>query len=248
MSYTILCVDDRLHELTSGLLALKQAIQADIVPADSISHAEAILQDTHFDAFILDIEMSDERTTGIQLAHTIRCHPSYTAAPILFISTYSHYSQHLLASVAHSAFLPKPFTDEELIAKTGMLLGIDRYVERAYRKAVLTVSTKGGNRLELDAQAISFIALEKGELIIQQLEGPPLRFFAPHGAFHELLDQIQDEKLTFLRQIYRSIIINIEQIRTIDLSKNHGEVWLFHDPVPKPVGNRYRHHLNEFLP
>ncbi|MBQ3069695.1 MAG: response regulator [Clostridia bacterium] len=248
MSYTILCLDDHIQELQEPLIALKKALSVSILPAEDIRHADRLLNSTDIDLFILDIELSEERTTGISLARDIRCIPRYARTPILFISTYSHYSRHLLSSVAHSAFLPKPFTADALIAKVGLLLGIDRYIQSAYRHAPLTVSTKHGVSVEIEAHRVSFIALEKGELAVQYIDGQALRFSVPHGVLQELLAQIEEGEYTELRQIYRSVIINVEQIRSIDLNKNSGEVWLFRDNVPKPVGNRYRRHLEEFLP
>ena len=243
----ILCFDDSIVQLSAHLAYLKQELDARIYPADTLQSAQALLMEHTIDLFILDIEITGERTTGIQLAQEIRCMPQYACTPILFISMYSHYSRHLLSAISHCAFVSKPFSPTTLTETAGSLLGIARYIDRSYKKAILTVPTKQGSVVEIDARRVSYLELMRSELIVQYIDGERLCFHVAHGCLKALLSQLESNGMTHLRQVYRSIIINVEQIKQIELDKNVGTVWLFGDDEPKPIGIRFRETLAEFL-
>ena len=241
----ILCLDDHIDELAPHLTALEQKLNADICIAETVQDAEQLLQTHTVDLFILDIELSRQEGSGIRFAQRLRLEDRYRQTPVIFISMYSHYSRYVLSSVPHSTFLPKPFSAEALITKAGLLMGITGYAEQAYGQARLTIPARDGF-VEVDAYRVSCIELIRSELIIRFIDGQTMILKSNHGCFKALLSEIDNAGLSHLRQIYRSVIINVHQIRQLTMQKNSGEVLLFYDDIPKPVGNRYRDRLAEF--
>lgn len=245
-TYTVLCLDDHITELESHLLALKQSLDVEVIPTQTAEDAAEQATLHNIDLFILDIELRRQDGSGIRFAQQLRLEDRYRQTPILFISMYSHYSRYVLSSVPHSTFLPKPFSAEALTAKAGILLGITGYAEQAYAQARLTVPTRDGF-IEVDAYRVSCIELIRSELVIHYTDGQTMTLKSNHGCFKALLAEIDAAGITHLRQIYRSVIINVHQIKKLNIAKNSGDVLLFHDDIPKPVGNRYRDRLAEFL-
>ncbi len=243
----ILCLDDHITELMPHLEALATAISAEVLTTQTAAQAIALADSCTVDLFILDIELGRQESSGLRLAQQWRLDERYRRTPILFISMYSHYSQYVLSTVEHGGFLSKPFSTEALTNKVGRLLGIERFLAQAYADVKLTVPTASGGFVEVDPYRVRCIELIRSELNVQYTDGQTMTFKSSHGCFKTLLADVERLGITHLRQIYRSVIINVHQIRQLTLEKNRGEVLLFHDDIPKPVGNRYRDRLKEFL-
>ncbi len=243
----VLCLDDRITELCAHLTALKEALDISVYIAQTIEEADTIANEHQIDLFIVDIELGRQDGSGIRFAQQLQLSDRYRQTPVVFISMYSHYSRYLLQSVAHSAFLSKPFSPDALIAKVGMILGVGGYTEKAYAQATLTIPAIRGGFVEIDSARVSCIELIRSELVIHYIDGQTMTLKSSHGCFKALLDEISFQNVSHLRQIYRSVIINVHQIKELNMSKNSGEVLLFYDDAPKPVGNRYRDRLAEFL-
>jgi len=243
----ILCLDDHLTELTPHLTALTAAVHAEVLPTRTAAQATAAADRQTVDLFILDIELGRQEGDGLRLAQQWRLDERYRRTPILFISMYSHYSRYVLSAIEHCSFLSKPFSPEALTAKVGRLLGMDGFIEQAYADVKLTVPATSGGFVELDPYRIRCIELIRSELIVHYTDGQVMTLKSSHGCFKALLAEMDAVGITHLRQIYRSVIINVHQIKELRLNKNSGEVWLFHDEEPKPVGNRYRDRLKEFM-
>lgn len=245
--YTILCVDDRAHELAPALEHLGSLLPAEVTCVASFADAAALLEHKQFDAFILDIELSNSRHTGIQLADRIRSQSAHATTPIVFVSMYSHYSMRLLSAVNNSAFLSKPVHPNDLLYTVGAALGIATYVDRNRRYEPFVIPLSQGGFLEVDPKGISYIEVNRNQLTVQYIDGQTVRTKCAHGCFKALLDRIDEQSIAHLRQIYRSIIVNIDQIKTLEFNGNVGTVYLFGDPEPKPIGSLYKHNLKELL-
>ncbi len=243
----LLCLDDHAADLAAHLAALQERLAVTVHTAHSCEDANAKAKEHPIDLFILDIELGRSEQSGIQLARQWRLCDRYRQTPIVFISMYSHYSRYVLSAVEHSTFLSKPFSTDTLVAKVGMLLGMPQYLEQAYTDAKLAVPTTQGSFIEIDAHRILYMELIRSQLHIQCIDGTAMTVKSGHGQFKALLEEIHAARASHLRQVYRSVIINIHQIRQLTMEKNRGEVLLFHDDIPKPVGNRYRDQLAEFL-
>lgn len=245
--YNVLCMEDNLPEVKRELLGLQQQLRARVYVANSYSHALKLLSEIQFHLFILDIEIKGERSTGIQLAETIRTNPNYICTPILFMSIHSHFSYRMLSRFQNSAFLKKPFSAEELILQSGTLLNIPEYVQRYYQAPTFTISVSKQTQIELSAKSISYIEVNNKTLDIQYIDGRLEHFRCLSGTFKALIKQIEGYPACNLRQIHRAIVVNVDQIRRVEIQKNAGLVWLFNDDKPKLLGISYRENLAEFL-
>lgn len=85
-SYNILCLEDNFPEIEQAMRALQKKLKARIYIAGNYAEAEKLLSARHFDLFILDIEMKGERSTGIQLAESVRTMHLYSTVPPPFFS------------------------------------------------------------------------------------------------------------------------------------------------------------------
>lgn len=244
---TVLCVDDHIEELSSLFVTVRQELGVDIITATSYEAAKRLLENSKIDAFVLDIELSAERSTGIQLANHIRSLPEYITTPIIFVSMYSHYSKRLLSTIQNSAFLSKPLRPQEFMNTLGFCLGIVEYVKQSRPHEPFRIPIQKSGYLEINPQDISYIEVNRNVLTVQYIRGETLTTKCANGSFKSILEQIEEHSITHLRQIYRSIIINIDQVKEIDLKGNIGSVTLFGDPNPKPVGSMYQHHLDDLL-
>lgn len=245
--YNVLCIEDNLSEVKHEMLRLQQQLKARVYVANSFTKALKLFSEIPFHLFILDIEIKGERSTGIQFAELIRTNPSYICTPILFVSVHSHFSYRMLSRFRNSAFLKKPFSAEELILQSGTLLNIPKYVQRYYQAPLFTVCVSKQTQLELSTKAISYIEVNNKTLDIQYIDGRLERFRCISGTFKALIKQIENYPTCNLRQIHRSIVVNMDQIRFVEIQRNAGSVWLFNDDKPKPLGISYRENIAEFL-
>ena len=163
------------------------------------------------------------------------------------MSIHTHFSYRTLSRFHNSAFLKKPFSADDLLLQCGVLLNIPEYVQNYYRAPVLTIPVSGQTKIEVAAQTVSYIEVNRKELTIQYMDGRLERFHCLSGAFKALLRQIGESTACPLRQIHRAIVVNPDQIRKVEICGNTGSVWLFNDDNPKPLGIRYRHNLAEYV-
>lgn len=244
----MLSFEDHPDEILPMLPALRERFGAKVDLAENFEQAQAYLSDRRYDLFLLDIEIDGSRVTGIRLAEKIRQDPGYAAAPIIFTSMHTHHSHRLLSALQHVSFLAKPFTAEQLFLQIGVALGLPEYLENYYRPAPLRLPLSAHSAVEVEPDEIAFIELSGGRLILQYINGEQLTVSRKFCPFGEVLRQIDELQLTFLRQIYRSVIVNVDQIRTVEMRKNTALVWLFHDDTPKPLAYHYRKNIAEYLP
>ncbi len=245
--YTFLCVDDNPEELSTAMTVLEEELDAHIITAQSYTAALELLNDNTIDAFIVDIELSEGRHTGIQLVDVIRDDPSHTKTPVVFVSIHSHFSGRLLTTVQNSAFLTKPVQPAELLSAVGALLGIPRYVKQLPSSPTLIIPVQPNKHIEIDPKNISYIELSHNMLTIQYIDGQALCTKCANGCLKSILEQIEMYPITHLRHVYRSLIINIDQIKKIEFNGNKGTIRLFGDTKPKPLGYKYREQLSELL-
>ncbi len=245
--YKLMCIDDHAEDLVDILTILHNKLSAEIIIAHTYAEALYHLTNDKFDAFIVDIELSNGRYTGIQLADIIRKNPCYTTTPIVFISMYSHYSRRLLSSIQNCAFLTKPVQSDKLAYIIGACLGIPEYIKQNQNCEPFLIPISTNQFVEVNPKDISFIELIHNELTIQYINGEKTIVKCMHGCFKQIIDHIHEHSIAYLKQIYRSIIVNIDQVKKIDLQGNIGTLWLFGDPIPKPIGSKFKQELSELL-
>ena len=109
----ILIVEDEPQVLTLAASVLQQA-GYEVISAATLSEAEAVIDDTaqKFDLLFTEIELGYEKEGGIALGKLIE--ETRPGIPVLYTSGRALTDGMLTLFVAPSAFLPKPYTAQEL--------------------------------------------------------------------------------------------------------------------------------------
>lgn len=244
--FNVLWLEDHIEFIKEYEDELKKQLDAAVSHAESYTKAVSLLGEKHFDLFILDIELEGERFTGIQFADLVRSSASYINAPILFVSMHSHFSYRIISQYRNCAFLKKPFEQSEFILQCGVLLGVGSFLSQYHQSSIITLPITKQVQIELNPQKISYIEINRGELSIQYIDGRLEKLQCSSGAFKILSRALESEK-SVLKQIHRCFIVNIDQIKAVEIQKNTGLVWLFSDTTPKPLGNRYREKISNLI-
>lgn len=242
----ILYLEDDWQNVHADFSHMEDVLSVQFHFAKNFTEIQDILQTCEVDLFVLDIEIEGERRTGIQLAEQLRQIPKYRQTPILFTSMHRHFSYSLLSKIRRCAFLAKPFSDNEFITQVGIALEVPAYIDRHYTSAKLLLP-QGNTYIEVDPLNISYIEGNRRKFFTQLITGDSISITSQSGTLKNILTQIETQNIHCLRQIYRSIIVNVNQIKNIYIEKNIGRVFLFNDSDPKPIGMQYRHNLHEFL-
>jgi len=245
--YNILWLEDNCEAFVALLSETKKTLNAKIYTTNAFETAKELSVTNAIDLFILDIELEGERYTGIQFAEWIRAHEAYANAPILFVSMHSHFSYRVLNRHRNCSFLKKPFQTDDFILQCGVLLGIDKYFQLFYQDSIITIPVSKQTQIEIHPQNISFIDINNGQLSIQYTDGKLEHFICSSGTFKSLVEQIKKDPGNVLRQIHRSIIVNVDQIKCVETQKKVGFVLLFNDPTPKPLGIRFRRNISDLI-
>lgn len=176
---SILIVDDdrAMTELLHGLLT-KEGYQVEVV--HSLADAAASIAAAEPDVVLLDIQMPDG--SGLDLCLKLHSDPRTVDLPILLLSAIDHGAQF----VAHGLdlggydFLPKPFFNDELLARVRVLVRLrklqQRLIEQEREKAML--ATAGAAAHTLGQPLMAALGLVKlllsGDLNAQQREDAEL--------------------------------------------------------------------------
>ncbi len=243
--HTILYLEDDFASLPVDWCALQSDLSTKLIPTDSAEEAMQILQRETIDLFVLDIELANNHN-GVLVAERIRRIPAYATTPIVFVSTHSHLSHRLISAVRNCAFLPKPFSYERLLTELGLALGLEEFTKRQFPTALLRIAGRGNTAFEIDPLAVCYVEIIGRTLQIQYADGHS-ECLPNHGIFQGLLTHITAGRAPCLRQIYRSVIVNLNCVRRVEVTKNVAQVHLFHVSHPLPLGMKYRDNLHELL-
>ena len=244
MAYTALWLEDDASDIPAYLPELSRHLNISFLYARDAEEALVLAGGHAIDVFLLDIEIVGEHKTGIFLADRLREIPAYRATPILFISQYTYHSRRLTDAIRNCRFLEKPYTVADLERSLCFLLGIYQPEATPEEKPMLIIPVKRDCAVEVDPDTICCMEFQKGETLhIQFYQGHHETLHIKRGALTFLLQQIEDKRMTALVQIHRSVIVNVNQIKKLELNGHQGDVYLFNDPVPKPLGPQYRKNL-----
>lgn len=244
--FNVLYLEDDLN-INPSEISLDDKSVIRLVIARTCEEARNLYSSFRFDAFILDIEIKDSRETGIEFAEELRTNNIYCTTPIIFLSMHSHYSSKLLNHIKNSSFISKPTSNSKIIEQFSLMLNLPEYITKYYSFQSLIISTDSNTKLEIYPNKLSFIEANGREITFQYMDGKTVKLLCKYGTFKNILAQINEKNIACLRQIHRSIIVNIKQIRDIYIENHIGYVYLFADNVPKPLGIRYRHNVVEFI-
>ncbi len=246
--YTALWLEDDCSDIPPFVERICNALNLTILFVKTFSEANEILQKQQVDVFLLDIEIAGEHLTGIEYAHQLRSSQRYYKTPIIFVSNYSHLSRHLFATVRHCQLLSKPYDEEGLERNIGSALGIYQYSLEQHTDTSLMIPVKRERTIEVDARTICYIEFLKNNVVhIQFNYGECITLNCQRSVRKYILDQIDRNNISHLVQIYRSIVVNIHEIKFVKQDGHEGNVYLFGEDTPKPLGSKYRDNLKNFL-
>jgi len=119
----------------------------------------------------------------------------------------------------------------------------------ALPKLVISLDLALENELFENAYVGTYVK-EKEVLFAQPINAGMLKYIELKKIFHcadRLVEQIKKDPGNVLRQIHRSIIVNVDQIKCVETQKKVGFVLLFNDPTPKPLGIRFRRNISDLI-
>jgi len=246
--YTALWLEDDPSDIAPFVREIGDTLQMDMVFAKTTSEAQDIVSKQHIDLFLLDIEITGERMTGIEYARMLRASQEHFQTPIVFVSSYSHLARHLFSTVRNCQLLTKPYTEREFENAVGSALGLYDYVHKNSSMIPLLIPVKRERTVEIDTRTICYIEFLKDHAVcIQSHDHERITLHCQRNVRKLVLDQIEQHNLSHLVQIYRSVVVNINEIKSVKLDGREGYVYLFGDDVPKPLGARYRDNIRDFL-
>ena len=245
----ILLLDDDLIELNNT----KSLIENDI-PSISVITTNSYEKSIHYidtynqniEAYILDIELSDSKFSGIDVAKFIRNDPKKALVPIIFTTSYSHYGSGFLQEVHYYDFFVKPYDKKQLLKSIKSSLSlISKNSCNAVNK--LPIPLLYGSSLLLNFNDVTCIEINGKELSITNSLGKVEKYYVKYNTFSNIINYIAaHEELKNFIQIHRCIIINAERIKKIQKGKNIADIWLFNLNNSKPVGKTFLHQISIF--
>ncbi len=248
MKYTALWLEDDCSDIPPFVENVCNALNLTILFVKTFSAANDMIKKQQIDVFLLDIEIAGEHRTGIEYAHQLRSSQKYYKTPIIFVSNYSHLSRHLFATVRHCQLLSKPYDEKTFERSIGSALGIYQYSFEQCTDKSLIIPVKRERTIEVDARTICYIEFLKDNVVhIQFNYGECIILNCQRSVRKYILDQIDRNGIAHLVQIYRSIVVNIHEVKFIRQKGREGNVYLFGEDIPKPLGSKYRHNVKNFL-
>ncbi|MCS6960673.1 MAG: hybrid sensor histidine kinase/response regulator [Pseudanabaenaceae cyanobacterium SKYGB_i_bin29] len=120
--YLILLIDDSITQRQSMLLTLEKANMRAIQARDGYEGLEQISQNPTVDLIICDIEMP--RMNGFEFLQAYRNNPHLKQVPVIMLTSRSSEKHRQTAmELGATAYMTKPYKDQELIAQIQTLVG-----------------------------------------------------------------------------------------------------------------------------
>lgn len=137
VALAVLVVDDEAISRETICSALEKADLAVMGLEDPMA-AEHVLEETHFDLIILDVEMPGQ--SGIELCARIRKMTMNRTTPVVFVTAHSDFGNHAKSTLSGgNDFIGKPFLPMELTVKALIWL----FKENPRPLSIATPSLKG---------------------------------------------------------------------------------------------------------
>ncbi len=247
MTPYILLLEDNLIELKKIKETIENHLSVDVIPINNADNMMSLITKYagRFSAFVLDIEMSGQAYSGIDLAQKIRQLPECTHTPIIFLSSHSHYSGGVLKNLHYYDFICKPYDPSLLIRSLENALALNIAASSAEDTSNTLLLDGPHFQYELRASTISCIELFRNEMIVTDLLGNDTRYIVKPKALPSICNQLEHIN-TSLSQVHRCYIINLNRIKKIEWSKNTALVYLFNVSKPVPVGKSFLHILSAY--
>lgn len=245
ISSQILLLDDNHNHLTQISDFLSNNPSLEIVSfSESLSALQALENKVYnFSAFILDIEMTGQEYSGIDVAERIRELPGNALKPIIFLTSYAHFSFGALKHIHYYDFFHKPCKPEALSNSLKRALSANDFANQ--KQQVLTIHLNHFE-IEVDIKSVSCMELFSNVLVVTDLLGNEQRYKVKPNTFTDICNQLTAFRSTYLQQVHRSVIVNLNRIKKIEWQKNTAMIWLFNVHDWKPVGKTFLKKLDAY--
>lgn len=238
--HQIFYMDDDSEELRFLKDALESSLPIKVIPVPDSEIAMQLirLRSDFFSAYILDIEMDQQKYSGIQIAEEIRRQPNCALTPIIFLTTYKHFGIGGLRYIHYYDFFQKPYEIDQITESISNALSLQTYIKQTDFKEFI-VFESCGITIKWDPSNISCIEISGPELCITDLLGKEFIYRVKPNVFSCICKSVSALKDPFLQRIHRCVVINVNRIKLIDWHKNYANVQLFNTQAWKPAGKTY---------
>ena len=241
----VMILEDDIKQIELLVRHLKSTLKIKPVVFIDAYAAITALEDPqyNFEAYVLDIELNNQELTGIDVAEKIRQNINHIRKPIIFLSSYTHFS---FGSLRYLQYF-------EFVSKGSEMVYVENVLKRALFGDFTSCQTATHIMLsttkficEIDVKNVSCIEIIRNEVIITDLLGGEKVYKVRPGTFASICEQLSSLHIDYLQQVHRCIILNLHRIRKIEWRKNTATVWLFNVSSPKPVGKTFLEKIKVF--
>lgn len=221
--------DDML--IAKGLEAIIKSIDdnLDISITGYAEEALRYIENNHYDAFLLDIQLEDY--SGIELAKKIRDRDEYKLTPIIFITAIPTRELIAFKEIHCYDYIVKPFREEEV--KEALEIIINHGIKTENKLKTLKIIQRSYTYILKQDEIIYIESRNKDLLLVTVNEEIKLSNYS--------IRKVLEELDTNFIQCHRGYIINIEYIIKINHADN--SIKLRNTDELIPIGRKYREHL-----
>lgn len=222
----IIIVEDNFIERNRCVDLLKQIMPTlSILQASTGEDVYDILDVTHIDAALIDIELPD--TDGFTIATKIRSFEKYYTIPILFITGYGEDSIELHDTYHHYIYLKKPYTSERFIEVTTKLLN---GLKAAETQILNSSEPKKRTRVVLIYNDYKHHIVNYGDILYAETSKHYTILHTKNEIFSNIAMDLHEfgkyvNESSFLR-CHRSFFVNINNVASIEqVSKKTWDIY-----------------------
>lgn len=237
MKPIILLLEDDSLSLSSTQRIIEEQVPAQVIAINSADSAMSSIEKYAqlFSAFILDIEMPNQRYTGIDIAYKIRQIAGCEHTPIIFLTSHVHFGGAALKAIHYFDFIQKPFDDTILIRSLQQALALSPPIGIFSE----IVHFDGPDmHYQLDASNILCVEMIRNKLVVTDCENKDTEYPIKAKSFASICDQISHMQIP-LQQVHRCYIVNLHRIKEIRWGKNTATLSLFNSNKQIPVGKTF---------
>lgn len=240
----ILLVDDDATALSETRKLIEHHIPARVIPADNADAVTASIEKyaPYFSVFILDIEMTGQSCTGIDIAQKIRQTSGCEHSPIIFLTSHKHFGGSALKKLHYYDFINKPYDKTVLIQSIQQALAIDSTTSTDI--ATIQFDDLQAHH-QIKANSILCIELVQNNLIVTDNLGRDFVYQVRSKTFLSICNQISHIQSP-LAQVHRCYIVNLYRIKEIVFGKNTALLSLFNSDKQIPVGKTFLNILSVY--
>lgn len=216
-------------EQAKALSILIENYQSDIRVqiATSISQALLLLEDNTFDAFFLDIQLSEQNVLsgdGIQFGQLLRTSPSYQNTPIIYVTSFGGYISEAINHIHCYGFLQKPYHSSDVYALLDNL-----------------TNTPIVRSLQLRTNEYVIREISYSDLLHVHSKGRYLHYHTLYEVYTSrqyTMQTLSDMLPDYFIRCHKSHLFNYHYFAAYDTSNQY--IRLLHYTEPIPVGRNYK--------